>query len=103
MPSDKPEARSVTNQSASRSDQAGSQQANNSAGPPWLPQFGIAEMMLAMLIFCVMAAAGSYWRSAAMSNKSSGKAVFVIFTLCSPVALVMLMSAYVALKRWLRQ
>lgn len=65
-----------------------------------MPQFGIAEMMMAMLIFCVMAAGGSYYRSA--SENGSGRAVFVIFTLASPVALVLVLSAYVALKKWLR-
>lgn len=67
---------------------------------PWLPRFGIAEMMLAMMIFCVMAAGGSYYRSAV--ENSRGKAVFVIFTLASPVALVLIMSAYVSMKRWLQ-
>lgn len=67
---------------------------------PWLPQFGIAEMMMTMLIFCVMAAGGSYFRSA--SENGRARAVFVIFTLASPVALVLIMSAYVALKKWLR-
>gem|GEM_PF-5524619 len=71
-----------------------------STAQPWLPQFGIAEMMLAMLIFCVMAAAGSYFWSAAQNGR--GRAVFVIFTLASPVALVLVLSAYVSLKRWLR-
>jgi hypothetical protein len=56
-------------------------------------------MMLAMMIFCVMAAAGNYLRSAIQNDQ--GKAVFVIFTLASPVALVLALSAYLALKRWL--
>ena len=67
---------------------------------PWLPQFGIAEMMLAMMILCVMAAAGSYLRSA--SENDRGRAVFVIFTLASPIALVLVLSAYTTLKRWLQ-
>ena len=71
-----------------------------SSGKPWLPQFGIAEMMLAMMIFCVMAAAGSYLRSAIQNDR--GRPVFVIFTLASPIALVVILSAYTALKRWLR-
>lgn len=69
---------------------------------PWLPKFGIAEMMLAMMIFCVMAAAGNYLWAAIRSNQGhQGRAVFVIFTLASPVALVLALSGYLALKRWL--
>ena len=67
---------------------------------PWLPRFGIAEMMLATMILCVMAAAFSYLRSAIQNNR--GRPVFVIFTLASPIALVLVLSAYIGLKKWLR-
>lgn len=68
---------------------------------PWLPRFGIAEMMLAMMIFCVMGAAGGYLKQAADNNRA--RPVFVIFTLASPIALVLVLSAYLNLKRWLRK
>lgn len=67
---------------------------------PWLPRFGIAEMMLAMMILCVMAAAGSYMSTAIRDGR--GRAIFVIFTLASPIALVLVLSAYLGLKRWLK-
>ncbi len=67
--------------------------------PPWLPRFGLAEMMLAMMIFSVMGAAGSYLMLAI--NKGQGRAVFVIFTLAAPIALVLVLSFYKALRRWL--
>ena len=70
------------------------------ANQPWLPQFGIAEMMLVMLVLCVMAAAGSYLKLAIDNNR--GTSIFVIFTLASPIALVLVLSAYLSLKRWLR-
>ena len=69
--------------------------------PPWLPRFGLAEMMLAMMIFSVMGAAGSYLMRAINQGTTSGRAVFVIFTLAAPMALVMVLSFYATLKRWL--
>ena len=67
--------------------------------PPWRPRFGLAEMMLAMMIFSVMAASGSYLMRAI--NQGQGRAVFVIFTLAAPIALVLVLSFYKALRRWL--
>ena len=72
------------------------------SGKPWLPRFGIAEMMLAMMIFCVMGAAGGYLRQASAKEDGSAMPAFVIFTLVSPIALVMVLSIYVNIKRWLR-
>lgn len=66
-----------------------------------LPQFGIAEIMMATMIFCVMAAAGNYLRSAIKNGQ--GRAVFAIFTLASPMALVLILSAYQAIKRWVKK
>ena len=66
-----------------------------------MPRFGIAEMMLAMMIFCVMGAAGGYLKRAASS--SDAKPVFVIFTLASPIALVLVLSIYLNIKRWLKK
>ena len=67
---------------------------------PFLPRFGIAEMMLTVMILCVMGAAGGYLRNAFENN--NGRAVFVIFTLAAPIALVLVLSMYLSLKRWLR-
>jgi hypothetical protein len=67
---------------------------------PFLPRFGIAEMMLTVMILCVMGAAGGYLRGAIQNN--NGRAVFVIFTLAAPIALVLVLSTYLGLKRWLR-
>lgn len=66
----------------------------------WLPKFGIAEMMLAMMVLCVMAAAGSYLRTAMQNDR--GRPIFVLFTLASPFALVLVLSTYMSVKRWLR-
>ena len=65
------------------------------------PQFGIAEIMMATMIICVMAAAGNYLRSA-MEN-GQGRAVFALFTLASPMALVLILGAYQGIKRWVKK
>lgn len=65
------------------------------------PQFGIAEIMMATMIICVMAAAGNYLRSAAQNGQ--GRAIFAIFTLAAPMALVLILSAYQSLKRFIKR
>ena len=72
----------------------------SSSRQPFLPRFGIAEMMLATMIFCVMGAAGGYLRKAIQNN--NGRPIFVMFTLAAPIALVLILSGYLSLKRWLR-
>ncbi len=57
-------------------------------------------MMLAMMVLCVMAAAGSYLRTAMQNDR--GRPIFVLFTLASPFALVLVLSTYMSVKRWLR-
>ena len=52
-----------------------------------------------MMIFSVMGAAGSYLMHTI--NQGQGRAVFVIFTLAAPIALVLVLSFYKALRRWL--
>ena len=66
-----------------------------------MPQFGIAEIMMATMIICVMAAAGNYLRTAVKNGQ--GRAVFALFTLASPMALVLILGAYQAIKRWVRK
>ena len=63
-------------------------------------KFGIAEFMMATMIVCVMAAGGNYLRGAIKNGQ--GRAVFSIFTLASPMALVLILSAYLAFKRWIK-
>jgi hypothetical protein len=48
-------------------------------------------MMLVMLVFCVMGAAGSYLVRA-LRQGTSLKAVFLIFTLAAPMLLVVALS-----------
>ncbi len=62
----------------------------NSLRTRW-PQFGLATLMLIMLVSAVTAAIGSYVVRA-MSRGTSGKAFFVIFTLVMPVLLVVILN-----------
>lgn len=64
------------------------------------PRFGIAEIMMATLIVCVLATAGNYLKDAFKNGQ--GRATFAIFTLASPMALVLILSAYLGLKKWIR-
>ena len=73
---------------------------NQQSPARWQFRFGIAEIMMITMIFCVMAAAGNYLRSAI--GNGSGRAVFSIFTLVSPMALILVLSTYTALKRWIK-
>jgi hypothetical protein len=68
--------------------------------PPWQPRFGLATLMLAMLVFSVMGAAGFYLVRG-IRQGTSLKAVFVIFTLAAPMLLLVALSAYRQILVWL--
>jgi hypothetical protein len=63
-------------------------------------RFGLATMMLVMLVFGVMAAAASYLLRATRAGVPTS-AVFVIFTIAAPVLLVVLMSVFSGAMKWL--
>ncbi len=65
---------------------------------PWQPKFGLAAMMLATLVVCVMGAA-SYYLVRAQIFGTGGRALFVVFVVAAPVVLVVALS----LSRWLLQ
>lgn len=69
-------------------------------GPPrW--RFGLFSLMLAMLVFAVVGAAGNQLLRA-VSQGTSPRAVFVMFTLIAPVMLVTVVSLARGLAVWLR-
>ena len=70
--------------------------------PPWQPRFGLASMMLVMLVFCVMGSAGFYLVRAVRQGTSL-KAVFIIFTLAAPMLLLVVLSTYRQVLTWIRQ
>ena len=63
---------------------------------PWQPRFGIGSLLLVMLVFSVMAAAGSYF-ARALDGQTGLRPTFIIFTLIAPVALLMVAT----IARWL--
>ena len=69
-------------------------------GPPrW--RFGLFSLMLAMLVFAVVAAAGNQLLHA-VDQGTSPRAVFVMFTLIAPVMLVTVVSLVRGLAVWIR-
>ena len=58
---------------------------------PWQPRFGLGSMLLVMLVFAVMAAAGSYFVRA-LDGQREFRPTFIIFTLVAPVALLVVLS-----------
>lgn len=67
----------------------------------WQPRFGLASLMLFILVCCMMAAAGRHL-VAGLSASKSARAVFVIFVLTLPVLLLIALNAFHQLTSWLR-
>jgi len=66
---------------------------------PWQPRFGLGSLMLAMLVCSATAAAGYYLVQALHGGRQSQLA-FILFTLASPVLLLVLVSSALAVVRW---
>jgi hypothetical protein len=58
---------------------------------PWQPRFGIGSLLLVMLVFSVMAAAGSYF-ARSLDGQTRLRPTFILFTLVAPVALLVVVS-----------
>ena len=66
----------------------------------WQPRFGLGSMLLVMLVFSVMAASGYYFIQALSGNRGAQLA-FILFTLATPLLLVVLVSLLRSLVSWL--
>ncbi len=64
------------------------------------PRFGLLSLMLLMLVFSVMGAAG-YYLMRSVQYGTSPKAVFVLFTLAAPGLLVAVLSMARLAATWL--
>lgn len=60
---------------------------------PWQPRFTIATLMLVMVVCSVMAAAGSYLMRSLQRGTHGSQLTFVLFTVASPVLLLVIVSA----------
>ncbi len=58
---------------------------------PWQPRFGLAGLMMVMLVLAVVAAAASYMVRAQEGGQSL-KLAFILFTLAAPVLLMVAVS-----------
>lgn len=65
---------------------------------PWQPRFGILGLLLLMLVASVMAAGGYYFMQMLRGGRSQQLA-FILFTVASPLLLLVLVSLIVAISR----
>jgi hypothetical protein len=65
---------------------------------PWQPRYGVGSLLLVMLVFCVMAAAG-YYLVRALRGERAFQVLFILFTVTAPLVLVVVISSLRAL--WL--
>lgn len=59
--------------------------------PPWVPRFGLGSMLLVTFVFSVMGAAG-YYLVRALESGRTGQLGFILFTLASPLLLLVVLS-----------
>ena len=67
---------------------------------PWQPRFTIGTMLLVMVVFSVMAAAGSYLMRSLQQGTHGSQLIFVLFTVASPVLLVVVVSLLWKITAW---
>lgn len=67
---------------------------------PWQPRFTIGTLLLVMAVFSVMAAAGSYLMRSLQQGTHRSQLTFVLFTVASPVLLVVVVSGLWKLTAW---
>ena len=65
---------------------------------PWQPRFGILGLLLLMLVVSVMAAGGYYFVQTLRGSRSYQLA-FILFTIASPLLLLVVVSVAVAISR----
>ena len=67
---------------------------------PWQPRFTMGTLLLVMVVFSVMAAAGSYLMRSLQQGTRSSQLIFVLFTVASPVLLVVIVSLLWKITAW---
>lgn len=60
----------------------------------WQPRFGIGALFLVTLVFCVVAAAGSYLARSIRDGDTTGRLVFVFFIMAGPALLLVAVSLF---------
>ena len=67
------------------------------------PQFSLGGLLMLMLVCSVTAAAGSYLVRSLQRPAGSSRLVFVLFTLVSPVVLMIAVHLILQATRWLNR
>ena len=70
--------------------------------PPWQPRFGLATLLIVMLICCIMAAT-AYYFVRAVRGGTGLHTMSVTIAMAAPVLLVVLFSLLKALIDWIRR
>jgi len=70
---------------------------------PWRPRYGIGGLLMVMLVFSVMAAAGSYMVRGLKEEGRSAHLVFILFTLAAPMLLMVVVSVIRHIVAWLNR
>jgi hypothetical protein len=70
---------------------------------PWQPRFTVATLLMVMLVFSVMAAAGSYLMRSLEADSRRAQLTFLLFTLAAPVLLLIVVSLLRQLTDWWRR
>ena len=65
--------------------------ADSAPRPPWVPRFGLVSMLLVTFVFSVMGTAG-YYLVRAIETGRTGQLGFILFTLASPLLLLVAVS-----------
>jgi hypothetical protein len=60
-------------------------------------------LLMVMLVFCVMAAAGSYLVRSLQPGGRSGRLVFILFTVAAPMLLTVVVSLIWQILAWLNR
>ena len=67
---------------------------------PWQPRFGLGALLLVILVFSVMAAAGFYFMQF-LRGGSGFRLTFVLFTMATPLLLVTVIGLGRSLYDWI--
>ena len=81
---------------------AGERPSGDENRDPWQPRFGIGALLLAMAVCSVMFASASYLVPA-LRGERNFQFGFILFTLVSPILLMIVASGLIALSRWWRR
>lgn len=75
-------------------------QPNPKVPEPWRPRFGIASLLMVMLVFSVTGASGYYLVRSLGERDRSAHLTFILFTLAAPILLMVVVSLVRRIVDW---